>query len=137
MAFALTATILHATLVGTFNHVLTKYNTTSTRGFTIYVILWMTMLFSWAAGLFWLFSFCCCSGRSNRIKGYKNLKPSSKPSALGPETQQILYLFRDQNVRNPVWTGRTELRINQHICIYSRVATRSWTQRYEPSWMQV
>ena len=32
--------------------------------------VWLGVAFSLAAGLFWLVSSCCCSGRSNRIKGY-------------------------------------------------------------------
>lgn len=70
MSFALTSTILYATLVGTFNHALKQYNIHGTVGHNIFVLVWLAVLFSWASGLFWLFSSCCCSGRSDRIKGY-------------------------------------------------------------------
>lgn len=70
LAFALTATILYATLTGTFNTALKKYNIHASVGHDILVLLWLAVAFSWASGVFWLFSSCCCSGRSNRIKGY-------------------------------------------------------------------
>ena len=70
IAFALTATILYATLTGVFNHALKQYNIHGSMGRTIYVWTWLAVFFSWVAGLFWLFSSCCCSGRSDRIKGY-------------------------------------------------------------------
>ena len=69
-AFALTATILYATLTGTFNDALKKYNIHGNLGHNIYVVTWMAVAFSLAAGFFWLISSCCCSGRSDRIKGY-------------------------------------------------------------------
>jgi hypothetical protein len=36
----------------------------------MYVVTWLAVAFSMGAGLFWLFSVCCCSGRSNnkRVK---------------------------------------------------------------------
>ena len=70
IAFALTSTILYATLTGTFNDALKKYNIHGNLGHSIYVVVWLAVAFSLGAGLFWLFSSCCCSGRSDRIKGY-------------------------------------------------------------------
>lgn len=70
LGFALTATILYATLTATFNTALKKYNIHASVGHNIFVLLWLAVAFSWAAGLFWLFSSCCCSGRSDKIKGY-------------------------------------------------------------------
>ena len=68
--FALTATVLYATLTGAFNNALKQYNIHGSLGRTIYIWCWLAVGFSWAAGIFWLFSSCCCSGRSDRIKGY-------------------------------------------------------------------
>ncbi|KAL8746085.1 MAG: hypothetical protein Q9190_001842 [Brigantiaea leucoxantha] len=68
IAFALTATILYATLTGTFNDAVKKYNIHGSLGHDMYVVVWLAVAFSFGAGLFWLFSSCCCSGRSNRIK---------------------------------------------------------------------
>ncbi|MCJ1276401.1 hypothetical protein MMC21_004206 [Puttea exsequens] len=70
VGFALTSTILYATLASTFNSALKKYSIHGSLGHSIYVAIWLAVAFSWAAGLFWLFSSCCCSGRSDRIKGY-------------------------------------------------------------------
>lgn len=70
IAFALTSTILYATLTGTFNEALKKYHVRGNMGRSIYITVWLATAFSLAAGLFWLFSSCCCSGRSDRIKGY-------------------------------------------------------------------
>ena len=70
IAFALTATILYATLSATFNTALRDYNISSSIGATMFIVVWLAVAFSWAGGLFWLLSTCCCSGRSDRIKGY-------------------------------------------------------------------
>ncbi|KAL8730013.1 MAG: hypothetical protein Q9166_004337 [cf. Caloplaca sp. 2 TL-2023] len=68
IAFALTATILYATLMGSFNDALKKYNIRGSLGHNMFVVAWLAVAFSFGAGLFWLLSSCCCSGRSNRIK---------------------------------------------------------------------
>jgi hypothetical protein len=72
LAFALTSTILYASLVGTFNHVLTKYNIHGIMGFNIYLLLWLAVACSWITGFIWLF----CSFSSSRfkhLKGYEGL----------------------------------------------------------------
>ena len=74
LGFSLTATILYATLTGAFNEALKEYHIHGKMGRTMYVWAWLAVAFSWGAGLFWLFSSCCCSGRSDRIKGYNNDK---------------------------------------------------------------
>ena len=70
ISFALTVTILYAVLTGSFNDALKNYNIHGSLGHNMFVITWVAVACSWAAGLFWLFSSCCCSGRSDRIKGY-------------------------------------------------------------------
>ena len=72
VGFALTATILYSTLAGAFNSALKKYNVHGSLGHDIYVWTWLAVLFSFGAGFFWLISSCCCSGRSDRIKGYED-----------------------------------------------------------------
>ena len=74
IGFALTATILYSTLAGTFNTALNKYNVKGSLGKNIYVATWLGVAFSFGAGLFWLLSSCCCSGRSDKIKGYGDNK---------------------------------------------------------------
>ncbi|KAL8750203.1 MAG: hypothetical protein Q9184_006506 [Pyrenodesmia sp. 2 TL-2023] len=67
-AFALTATILYSVLTGSFNSALRQYNIRGHLGKNMYVVAWLAVAFSLGAGIFWLFSSCCCSGRSNKIK---------------------------------------------------------------------
>ena len=98
VAFALTATILYATLTGTFNHALTKYNIHGKLGHNIYVATWLAVVFSLASGLFWLFSSCCCSGRSDRIKGY-----GDGPSRRKFRDQQGPYQY--ERVESPLRGG--------------------------------
>ncbi len=66
IAFALTSTILYATLTGTFNSALTKYNIHGSLGHSIYVTIWLAVAFSLASGLFWLFSSCYGDGPTRR-----------------------------------------------------------------------
>lgn len=95
ISFALTATALYATLTTTFNLALKKYNIHASLGYNMFLLVWLAVLFSWAAGLFWLFSSCCCSGRSDRIKGYKNSGGKTK----GLEAQHTPYNY--QRVESP------------------------------------
>ena len=83
VGFALTATILYGTLAGTFNTALNKYNIRGSLGKNIYVATWLGVAFSVAAGLFWLLSSCCCSGRSEKIKGYGDGKKGKGESYGG------------------------------------------------------
>lgn len=53
------------TLTHTLSPLLTPYNVTVTQGHNVLVAGWLGVVFSFAATLFWLFSVCCCSGRSN------------------------------------------------------------------------
>ena len=71
-AFAITVTILYSTLMGTFNTALNKYNIHGDLGRSMFIFVWLAVLFSWLSGIFWLFSSCCCSGRSNKIRGYED-----------------------------------------------------------------
>ncbi|KAL9628556.1 MAG: hypothetical protein Q9164_007226, partial [Protoblastenia rupestris] len=92
IAFALTATILYSTLAGTFNTALEKYNIHGSLGRNIYIATWLGVTFSLAAGLFWLFSACCCSGRSDRIKGYgEEGKPSGDRGFMGKKQKPYNY----------------------------------------------
>ena len=99
LAFALTATILYATLTGTFNTALKKYNIHASVGHNIFVILWLAVAFSLASGLFWLFSSCCCSGRSDKIKGY-----GDNASRKGVKAERTPYTY--ERVESP-FLGQT------------------------------
>ncbi|MCJ1459395.1 hypothetical protein MMC28_009772 [Mycoblastus sanguinarius] len=98
IAFALTSTILYATLTGTFNDALKKYNIHGNLGHSVYVTIWLGVAFSLASGLFWLFSSCCCSGRSDRIKGY-----ADGPTRRGMRASQGPYNY--ERVESPMRGG--------------------------------
>ena len=78
LGFALTSTILYATLTGTFNDALKKYEIHGSLCHIIYVTIRLGVWLSLSSGLFWLFSSCCCSGRSDKIKGYGDGPARSK-----------------------------------------------------------
>lgn len=88
LGFSLTATVLYAGLTGAFNEALKEYHIHGSMGRTMYIWAWLAVAFSWGAGLFWTFSSCCCSGRSNRIKGYNDKSGGQKyqrmPSPMPP-----------------------------------------------------
>jgi hypothetical protein len=64
IAASVTATVLFAVLTGTFDSALKQYGISGSMGQNIYVATYFAVLFSLAGTLFWLFSSCCCSGRS-------------------------------------------------------------------------
>ncbi|KAI6863894.1 hypothetical protein KC334_g20352, partial [Hortaea werneckii] len=64
-AAVLTSTVLFSVLVGSLKAVLDPYGIKLALGEHALAVTWLSVAFSWAATLFWLFSICCCSGRSN------------------------------------------------------------------------
>ena len=64
-AAVLTSTILFSTLLGALRGLLDPYNVNLSLGRNAFITIWLSVAFTWAATLFWLFSVCCCSGRSN------------------------------------------------------------------------
>ncbi|CAI6335700.1 unnamed protein product [Periconia digitata] len=65
---ALTITLLYSSLVGIFETVLKPYNIDSEMGKQMLSVLWLGVAFSLGSGIFWLFSTCCCSGKSDKKK---------------------------------------------------------------------
>lgn len=61
----LTSTILFAILVETLNESLKDYGIKLKLGENVMVVNWLGVAFSVSSTSFWLFSICCCSGRSN------------------------------------------------------------------------
>lgn len=64
LAASATATALYVILMGAISGGLKPFNIKATLGKDMFVITWFAVAFSLASGLFWLFSVCCCSGRS-------------------------------------------------------------------------
>lgn len=64
VAAAATATALYVIMLGAINGGLKPFNVKASLGKDMFVIAWFAVAFALASGLFWLFSVCCCSGRS-------------------------------------------------------------------------
>jgi len=64
VAASASATALYGVLIAGVNTGLKPYNIRAAYGRDMLATTWLATLFSLAAGLFWLFSVCCCSGRS-------------------------------------------------------------------------
>lgn len=111
IGFALTATILFATLTGTFNTALKIYNIHASVGHDIFVLIWLSVAFSWAAGIFWLFSSCCCSGRADKIKGYneKASKPGQKPALYEYERVESPYMGHSGSGPAPAYNSNVQM----------------------------
>ncbi|PGH13897.1 hypothetical protein AJ80_06166 [Polytolypa hystricis UAMH7299] len=63
-AASITATAMYAVIIGAINTGLKDFKIKSFLGRDIFILTWLAAAFSLASGLFWLFSVCCCSGRS-------------------------------------------------------------------------
>jgi hypothetical protein len=59
------STALYIALVEGLKGVFNDYNVHVNIGTKAMVVTWLSVVFGWAATLFWLFSICCCSGSSN------------------------------------------------------------------------
>jgi SUR7/PalI family len=64
LAASITATAMFSTLLGSFNKVFKSYGIKATLGAEMMRTTWLAVAFSFGAGIFWLLSVCCCSGRS-------------------------------------------------------------------------
>ncbi|KAF4311525.1 Actin cortical patch SUR7/pH-response regulator PalI [Botryosphaeria dothidea] len=71
IAASITSTALYGTLVGVFNSVFKAYNIKASMGGRMMAVTWLATAFSIAAGLFWVLSVCCCSGKSDKRPGRK------------------------------------------------------------------
>jgi hypothetical protein len=72
LAATVSATALYGVLIAAVNTGLKPYNIKAAFGRSMMITTWLATLFSLAAGLFWLFSVCCCSGRSPYSHDKKN-----------------------------------------------------------------
>ncbi|QIW97170.1 hypothetical protein AMS68_002688 [Peltaster fructicola] len=62
---AVTATILYGAAVGALKTAFDTYKVRTDLGTKFLAYIWVSTALSIAATLFWLFSICCCSGKSN------------------------------------------------------------------------
>jgi hypothetical protein len=56
---------VYVALLGALRTLLNPYGVRLQLGSKAFTVAWLGVVFSWAATLFWLFSICCCSGKSN------------------------------------------------------------------------
>ncbi|OJD29497.1 uncharacterized protein BKCO1_790009 [Diplodia corticola] len=78
LAASITSSALYGTLVATFKSVFEEYNIEASMGGKMMGITWLATAFSIAAGLFWVLSTCCCSGKSDR-SGRKKVTVEKTP----------------------------------------------------------
>jgi hypothetical protein len=64
LAANITSTALFVTLASVFNSSLKEYGVTAQIGSSAFAASWLSLALSLAGTVFWLFSSCCCSGRS-------------------------------------------------------------------------
>lgn len=89
-AASVTATALFATLTGTFDTALKEYGITGSMGKNMYVTTWLAVAFSLGASVFWMFSSCCCSGRSPYNSNNRNRRVTAEKAPytyepIGPQ----------------------------------------------------
>ncbi|KAK3719538.1 hypothetical protein LTR37_004396 [Vermiconidia calcicola] len=65
LAAVATSTALYIALTVSLRGIFDPYNVHVQLGRNAMTVSWLSVVFSWFATLFWLFSVCCCSGRSN------------------------------------------------------------------------
>ncbi|KAJ6021773.1 hypothetical protein N7540_007277 [Penicillium herquei] len=97
-AASITATVLFVIFRSTFGNTLKAYGIKLSLGKNMFAATWLAVAFSLAATFFWVFSVCCCSGRSpynhkNRNRGLTAEKapytyePIGAAGALPPQQQ--------------------------------------------------
>jgi len=70
LAAASMATALYFTLKEGFNKGMSDFGAKAHIDKRTYWILWLGVGFAFLASVFWMFSSCCCSGRSSKIMGH-------------------------------------------------------------------
>lgn len=64
-AASITSTALFVVLTGVFNSSLKEYGVKANLGGNLFAASWLAAALSLASSVLWLFSSCCCSGRSS------------------------------------------------------------------------
>ncbi|PYH98194.1 integral membrane protein [Aspergillus ellipticus CBS 707.79] len=101
-AASVTSTALFAVLKGVFKTELEKYGITGSMGKNIYVATWLAVAFALGACLFWVFSSCCCSGRSPY--NHRNRTPRGGVMAeKTPYTYEALGPYGQHQPSNPAF----------------------------------
>lgn len=111
----LTSTVLFAVLVKALNEVLEDYGIVLTQGRNALIAGWVGVAFSLAATFFWVFSICCCSGRSNpHHKSNKGGLWNAEPKGMG---------YRNDDAFSVNRGGREGVKAEKTGGDYTRVAS--------------
>jgi len=98
-AAAITSTVVYSVLTGAFETALKDVNIEPSMGKQMLSVVWLAVAFSLASGLFWLFSVCCCSGKSGHKKvsaektpyTYERVASPAFPAQQGVQQQHTGY----------------------------------------------
>lgn len=117
IASVLTSTVLFSILVKALNEVLDPYGVKLTLGHNALVAGWVGVAFSVGATFFWVFSICCCSGRSNpHHKSNKGGLWNAEPKGRG-------YGNDEEGFSGVNHRGRGGLKVEKTGGDYTRVAS--------------
>lgn len=72
LSASIMATALYATLKEGFNKGLKDFGAVASLNNRTLAIMWLAVAFAFGASIFWMFSTCCCSGRSRKIMGHND-----------------------------------------------------------------
>ncbi|KAL1297847.1 hypothetical protein AAFC00_006374 [Neodothiora populina] len=73
---SITASIMFPLLVKALKETFKDYNVDFTTNTHMLAVTWLATAFTLVATFFWLFSICCCSGKSDNIKANNQAAPS-------------------------------------------------------------
>ncbi|KAI9848931.1 MAG: hypothetical protein M1838_000311 [Thelocarpon superellum] len=137
LAASATATGLFATLMGTINSVFKDLGIVPSLGKSMFITTWLAVAFSWAAGLFWLFSVCCCAAHSRnpRQGGVRNRDSMEKPlQPYGYERVGSPYMGHGSSFAAPTTSasGAPQLGVPLQQMPYGQQYQQQQATGYEP-----
>jgi hypothetical protein len=101
IAAAATSTTVYGVLTGVFETALEPIKIEPSMGTKMLSVVWLAVAFSLASGLFWLFSVCCCSGKSPHKKVQAEKTPYTYERVVSPafpaQHQQNSYQMTPQH----------------------------------------
>lgn len=89
LAASLTSTIMFSIAKGSLGTAMKAYGIEVSMGKNIYAATWLAVAFSMGGTLFWMFSTCCCSGRSPY--GHKNRHNRDSRDSITAEKAPYTY----------------------------------------------
>ncbi|KAJ5641694.1 hypothetical protein N7490_005694 [Penicillium lividum] len=87
-AASITSTVLFSIFKSSLGTTLKAYGIKLTMGKNIFAATWLAVAFSLAALIFWVFSVCCCSGRSPYNHKNRNIRSKGLTAEKAPYTYE-------------------------------------------------